>query len=609
MDTKRFIKLKELAESIQAGKHYASKEYLGKGGIRVIKPRNISNGILTESVNDYFISHENNFNNAIEIGDILVSLIGPEFNSCVIESLSQPAVVNSHIAVIKSENNHYLNAFFNSKTGLLTFKKEALKHSTGTVINRLSIKALSNINIPYFPIPDLNSFVMFSKNANIYESEIANSLVIKLESLGWEVIREYKINHSRHRLDLALLNDGELETFIEIKRNSRNLLAHIPIRLESQLNTYLTSTNCSYALCFFDGRLLKFENGQFIPLKDFPSPSPRVRVRRQLVEKSNNENELTSNDIIHTDYLFFQEILQENLALKQKVESLESKDKVLKQMQSDIQVIKATTSRTEEKIDSLLKILTQLSNDFISIKKSTALTDEKLLKLTIELEENLKLVKENNFSSIAKYEKVLEKIFAFEWDKFETLSKSFLPTAEFLFDELSKFEHPDLSPFILQYCRALENEILQKVFRNYVQNLKDRNVSIEKDFEWDISLNEKGKPINSNTFRFAKHLKKCLSVERQKWFFELGSMYTYLKYLTGKTISKSPLLQDLRTFLFKYFEEHVLETEFLLRIEAVTIEFRNKAAHPNRINVEDAERGKKELRSILKDLLEMYKTT
>ncbi len=603
MNTKRLIKLKELTSSMRVGKSYVSKEHLGKGEVRVIKPINISNGILTESLNDYFISSDIIIDNFLEVGDILVSLIGPEFNACVVDSLEQPSIANSHIAVIKSKNNHYLNAFFNSKTGLLTFEQEAIKNGKGTAINRLSIEALSNINIPYFPIPDLNSFVRYNNNPSIYESEIANSLIIKLESLGWEVIREYNIPNSNHRLDLALLYDGKLETFIEIKR-----VAHVTGRLEKQLNTYLSSTNCKYALCFFDGRLLKFEDEKFSPLKDFPSPNVMPKIQFQFSEPNNDYN-IKRNEEINIDYQFFEEILQENLALKKENERYEANNKVLMQIQSDVQVIKATTSRTEEKIDSLLKLLNQLSNDFITIKESSSETDEKLFKLTAEIEENLKLVSENNFSSIAKYEKILEKIFSFEWDKFETLSKSYLPTAEFLFDELAKFPNPDLSPFILQYCRALENEILQKVFRNYVQNLKDRNIIIEKDFEWDMSLKENGKPINTNTFHLAKHLTKCLRSEREKWFFELGSMYTYLNYLTGKTISKSPLLQDLRSFLFNYFEENILEKEFLRRIEAVTKEFRNKAAHPNRIDIEDAERGKKELRSILKDLLEMYKTT
>ncbi len=609
MNTKRSIKLKELTSSIRVGKSYVSKEHLGKGAVRVIKPINISNGVLTESVNDYFISSDIVIDNFVEVGDILISLIGPEFNACVVDSLQQPSVANSHIAVIKSKNNHYLNAFFNSRTGLLTFKQEAIKDGKGTAINRLSIEALSNINIPYYPIPDLNSFVRYNKSPSIYESEIANSLIIKLESLGWEVLREYKIPNSNHRLDLALLYDGKLETFIEIKRMSRNEFAHFSGRLEKQLNTYLSSTNCKYALCFFDGRLLKFINGTFSPLIDFPIPKNKPRPKFQKIKTENNEIELKQNQDLKADYQFFQEILEENLALKKIIENLEGDEKTLKQMQSDIQVIKATTSRTEEKVNSLLKLLNQLANDFIKIKESNAETDEKILKLTLEIEENLQIVKENNYSSIAKYEKLLERLFSFEWDKFEALSKSYLPTAEFLFDELAKFENPDLSPFIIQYCRALENEILQKIFRNYVQNLKDRNIKIEKDFKWDITLNESGKPNNSNTFRFAKHLTKCLKADREKWFFELGSMYTYLKYLTGKTISKSPLLQDLRSFLFNYFEKNILETEFLLRIEAVTIEFRNKAAHPNRINIEDAERGKKELRSILKDLLEMYKTT
>lgn len=607
MNTKRLIKLKELTSSIRIGKSYSSKENLGKGEVRVIKPINISNGVLTESVNDYFISNEIIIDNFVEIGDILVSLIGPEYNACVVDSLQQSSVANSHIAVIKSKNNYYLNAFFNSKTGLLTFNQVAKKNGKGIVINQLSIKALSNINIPYFPIPDLNSFVSYNKSHQIYESEIANSLIIKLESLGWEVFRDYKIPNSGYRLDLVLVNDGNLETFIEIKRQSRNNWAHNARRIEKQLNTYLSSTNCKYALCFFDGRLLKYKNGSFSPLEDFPIPKNKSRLKLKKNNIESNEIELKQNQEIKVDYLFFQEILQENLTLKKRIKNLEGDDKTLKQIQSDIQLIKATTSRTEEKVNSLLKLLNQLVDDFIKIKELNAETDEKILKLTLEIEENLKIVKENNYSSIAKYEKLLERLFSFEWDKFEVLSKSYLPTAEFLFDELAKFENPDLSPFILQYCRALENEILQKIFRNYIQNLKDRSIIIEKDFKWDFTLNESGKPNNSNTFHFAKHINKCLKADREKWFFELGSMYTYLKYLTGKTISKSPLLQDLRSFLFNYFEENILETEFLLRIEAVTIEFRNKAAHPNRINIEDAERGKKELRSILKDLLEMYK--
>ena len=67
MNTKRSIKLKELTSSIRVGKSYVSKEHLGKGAVRVIKPINISNGVLTESVNDYFISSYIVIDNFVEV--------------------------------------------------------------------------------------------------------------------------------------------------------------------------------------------------------------------------------------------------------------------------------------------------------------------------------------------------------------------------------------------------------------------------------------------------------------------------------------------------------------------------------------------------------------
>jgi hypothetical protein len=611
MDSTQYRKLKDLTSSIRKSKRIdfrlskriTSQELPEKGSYRIITHKNMSGGLFTEYPHDTFISSNIPTDNIIEIGDILVSLNGPEFNSCVVESLNHNYVAGSGIAIIKSNNNHYLNAFFNSKTGHSLFQREAQKNSKEYSFNAaekskkgltsLSIESLSNLSIPYYPIDDLNKFVNFRySDSSIYESEISNSLVIKLESIGWKVSREYRIDE-KYSLDLAMLIDGKLETFIEIKRGSRNQFAHGSLELNEQLNTYLKLTECKYAYCFFDGNLFSYSNNYFKQIENFPQP------------KQNNQVAKETN----IDYEFFKEILAENLTLKKKLEnSILSNDK-LDQVYSEILIIKETTARTEEKINSVLKILNTLSTDFIKVKESNSELDEKLIKLNIELENSLKIIYDNNYNIIAKYERILENLFGFEWDKFEDLSKSYLPAAEFLFDELSKLEHPDLSPFILQYCKALENEILQKIFRNYVQDLKNRNINFDSDFEWDISLDENKKPNSDNTYRLARHLIKCLNTGREKWFFELGSMHTYLQYLTGNTIKKSQLLQDLKAFLFKYFEKNILETEFLLRIKKITEEFRNKAAHPNQISIAEAERGKKEIRSILKDFLEMYNVT
>src|SRR5699024_5517750 len=62
------------------------------------------------------------------------------------------------------------------------------------------------------------------------------------------------------------------------------------------------------------------------------------------------------------------------------------------------------------------------------------------------------------------------------WNKLEDLSKDFLPSAELLYSQINKVENSDPSPYIIQYCRTLEHELLEKIFRPYLKNLKERSV-------------------------------------------------------------------------------------------------------------------------------------
>jgi hypothetical protein len=66
------------------------------------------------------------------------------------------------------------------------------------------------------------------------------------------------------------------------------------------------------------------------------------------------------------------------------------------------------------------------------------------------------------------------------------------------------------------------------------------------------------------------------------------------------------LLQDFNDFLLSFFSAHILDTEFLITIKEATEEYRNKAAHPNKISVDDATTGKVKIKNILKKFLEMY---
>lgn len=193
------------------------------------------------------------------------------------------------------------------------------------------------------------------------------------------------------------------------------------------------------------------------------------------------------------------------------------------------------------------------------------------------------------------------------YDLLESKSRKYLPEAEYIFDHISKLENPDYSPFILQYCRALENELLKKIFRAYVQSLIDREIEITKEFEWDFGRKESGKPNSENTLKLAKHLQRCLKKSEEEWFFELGSMEVNLRYLTGKTAEKSPLLIDLKTFVLNSFEQEILNIEYLDEIKTIIRDYRNQSAHPNLIDTEKALKFHKEMKECLISLMENYK--
>jgi hypothetical protein len=262
----------------------------------------------------------------------------------------------------------------------------------------------------------------------------------------------------------------------------------------------------------------------------------------------------------------------ELLVIKEKYEKLkivyqDSKDshrQILEIMQQNHSEVMSTMGRIENKVDDVKSILTELVSDFNSIKKLPREIDDRINRLNQNLDTKLnELISDQK--QLDFYITEIKRWFDF-YDLLETKSKKYLPEAEYIFDHISKLENPDYSPFILQYCRALENELLKKIFRAYVQSLIDREIDITKEFEWDFGRKESGKPNSDNTFKLAKHIQRCLKKSEEEWFFELGSMEVNLRYLTGKTAGKSPLLIDLKSFVLDRFEQEILNILMKLKL-------------------------------------------
>lgn len=181
------------------------------------------------------------------------------------------------------------------------------------------------------------------------------------------------------------------------------------------------------------------------------------------------------------------------------------------------------------------------------------------------------------------------------WDRLEKDSMSFLPQAEMLFDNIANSDAEDYSPFIIQYCRALENEILIKLFAAYTVNVSERMDHMASH------LNAIDK--NDRTFQFAKSLKDG------KATYTLGQMTFILNMLKegGSTLGGSTLLQDFRDFTLRYFSEQILDKKYLAQVDKINSDFRRKAAHPYILDADVARRCRDQVRQCLNELILNYR--
>lgn len=278
---------------------------------------------------------------------------------------------------------------------------------------------------------------------------------------------------------------------------------------------------------------------------------------------------------------------------------------IVKNMEDKLDDIGIKMEKMDLNILKILDIVNKISDEVKNIKKSAYDTEEKIVIINKTLD---KLQIDNE--EIDTYISIVKRWLNVDWQELDDNSKNYLPSAEFLFGELSKFPEPgiDLSPFIMQYCRALENEMLKKVFRAYISDLITQRINVDTQFNWDLySKDEKG--FNRRTQIFAKKVRKYTKINNpDDWFFEFGTMLFIMKLLNeNRIVSESPILIDLRKFIRKYFEDNIMDFNFLNSLEEIKDNYRNKSAHSNIISIEVAKVGRNEIRDAINIFFECYK--
>ncbi len=281
--------------------------------------------------------------------------------------------------------------------------------------------------------------------------------------------------------------------------------------------------------------------------------------------------------------------LAENRGLR---ELLENRDKKIDEILEGLQNTNEKLDTTNEKLNIIIQKIQVLQDDFTKIKNTSREDEEKILRMLSSLDRRMKSVLDEKRETIEEYEE-LTKRWLIYWDELHPSSKQFLPLAEYLYDELSSLQDADFSPFILQYCRTLENEILFKLFHHY-HNEGLLNQNTKELTAYDIKNGTKA-------MKFAQH------VRRDNCKYPLGDMHWILNLLkpTGSTYENSPLLQHFMAFLSKYFEEELTSREFLDQVKRIQQDFRNKAAHVSTLDLKSADECRALLRKSLSRFFEL----
>lgn len=247
------------------------------------------------------------------------------------------------------------------------------------------------------------------------------------------------------------------------------------------------------------------------------------------------------------------------------------------------------------KIRELQEQVNQLTKDILLLKEKMGAAGDDIETILASIDELIAQNLKQQNETIGNYIELV-RAWVSDWDILDSASQIFLPSAEFLFVQISQNNSPDFSPFVLQYCKALENEILKKLFEAYRDDLRERKKGILETFLQDDLQREK-------TQRFAEFLK-----DKEKKY-TLGDMiFTMpLLKLDGKTLRASNLLKDFRVFTLKFFSTRIIEQEYLKKINEIKNDFRNEAAHPYILSLEVAKKCQQKVRECLNEFILSYK--
>lgn len=220
----------------------------------------------------------------------------------------------------------------------------------------------------------------------------------------------------------------------------------------------------------------------------------------------------------------------------------------------------------------------KIRNDNIEIK-------EKLQKLNILLDERFANTSKDDLT-ICKIS--CENIYGGYWDKLDELSQKYLIMANYLYRLFSNSDK-DFSPSVLEYGRAVENELTYKIYKGYVERL---------------SVNTSRMTDNGSRYGELRSAVRSYTNNNGEFYIPARAMVKYLKYLSDDYINEYN--EALKGYLASEgINEHpISENSFTSEADIIFDKYRNSAAHPGRtISEHEALKCKEKSKKVLKQFM------
>ena len=447
--------------------------------------------------------------------------------------------------------NNYLQQWNKSKLNDNEFSSlyfEGFKfHQLSSDINFLKIDSKYSFENQYE--------LMFSHSKTIYNLitvDFENDFINKSEDTISNLVLSF-FNHKHHESssNLYILVNNDVLSSNEYQ-SFRKEFSHILYSIVKIGNEFML--------------LFKHSNSN----KVFISTEHNDNSKRLKLNYSNPLNFLSKNEDFYKNW-----IDTSNLSINPEEDKM---GKLLKEIKLDTTQIKSDTSEIKADMKSMM-------SEVSKIKSSTEDTNESIdnsISLILESVE-----KNYDLNDIDKYINKVTQWFNY-WDKIENNTKTFMPGSELLYDNIKNSVFEDFSPFILYYCRALENELLNKIFLKF--HTYFNSISIEKQ---EILFNWNKDGLTDKELKQYKQTFDGLNSNIKNNKHTLGSMRFILSIIPNakkkdgsKRYQRSPLLKEFYIFIKKEFGD--FDPKTLKQLENIITNYRNKSAHVDIINEENA---------------------